>query len=119
MSVDGIGRGGRPPKIEGGQVGELKRSGAAFNVPSGSTQVQSTSATSEATLLEQVRDGSLNLDAYLEQRVGEAVQHLKGSVSAEQMEFIERELRAQLKDDPVLVDLVRRATGRREESDEA
>jgi hypothetical protein len=39
------------------------------------------------------------------------VGHLEGRLSPEQLEFVKEELRAQLQSDPVLIELVRRATG--------
>ena len=64
-----------------------------------------------AELLEQVQRGEVQLDAYLDVRVQDAVGHLEGKLSPEQLEFVKEELREQLRSDPVLMELVRRATG--------
>lgn len=62
-------------------------------------------------LLEGVQRGEVELDTYLDVRVDEAVGHLEGKLSPEQLEFVREELREQLRNDPVLLELVRRATG--------
>jgi hypothetical protein len=43
--------------------------------------------------------------------VADATAHLEGKLAAEQLEFVKRSLRQQLSTDPVLVELIRRATG--------
>jgi hypothetical protein len=50
-------------------------------------------------------------DQYLDTRVSDAVQHLEGQLPAEQMDFVKTSLREHLASDPVLMELVRRATG--------
>ena len=54
------------------------------------------------------------MDAYLDARVEEAVQHLADRLGADQLEFVKSSLREQLRTDPVLTELVRRATGAQE-----
>ncbi|MBN1609570.1 MAG: hypothetical protein JW940_23260, partial [Polyangiaceae bacterium] len=61
--------------------------------------------------LERVRSGELSLDQYLDGRVQEAVQHLVGKLSPDQLDFVRETLREQLSSDPVLVELVGRAVG--------
>ena len=58
-----------------------------------------------------LKDEFGRLDAYLDIRVADAVGHLEGKLSPEQLEFVKEELREQLRSDPVLIELVRRATG--------
>ena len=55
--------------------------------------------------------GELSLETYLDARVAEATSHLEGKISLEGLDFVRRSLRDQLATDPVLVALVRRATG--------
>lgn len=120
MAIDGIGRGGGPPKIDG-QPGKAERAGGAkFSVPTAAAPLATTGAqaTNAAEVLKQVRSGEMSLNAYLEVRVDEAVEHLDGSLTSEQMDYIKQQLRNQLHDDPVLTDLVRRATGKRPEPQE-
>jgi hypothetical protein len=53
----------------------------------------------------------MSVDQYLDTRVEQAVDHLRDKLSAEQLEFVKSSLREQLAADPVLAELVRRATG--------
>lgn len=62
-------------------------------------------------MLERLRRGEIGLDEYLDERTEQAVQHLKGTLSAEQLGSVRATLREQLLTDPVLVELLRRATG--------
>ena len=55
--------------------------------------------------------GELTLEQYLDRRVEDAVRHLDGRVSHEQLDFVRETLREQLSNDPGLIELVRRATG--------
>ncbi len=56
--------------------------------------------------------GEIGLDEYLDARVQEATQHLASKLSPDQIEFVKSTLRAQFETDPVLIELVRRATGK-------
>jgi hypothetical protein len=67
--------------------------------------------TGASDALERVRSGELSLDQYLDGRVQEAVQHLVGKLSPEQLDFVRGTLREQLSSDPVLVELVQRTVG--------
>lgn len=106
MAIDGVGRGGGPPKISPGVVPALGPSGERFEL--GAERV---GAAQGAELLERVQRGEVELDAYLDVRVNDAVGHLEGKLPPEQLEFVREELREQLRNDPVLIELVRRATG--------
>jgi hypothetical protein len=106
MAIDGIGKGGEPPKVDSGipSVGEVESE--RFELSTDGVE-----GPQSAGLLEQVHKGEVGLDAYLDVRVNDAVGHLQGRLSPEQLEFVKEELRAQLQTDPVLIELVRRATG--------
>jgi hypothetical protein len=56
--------------------------------------------------------GEISFDQYLDLHAAEAMRHLEGKLPASERAFIEAELRAELESDPVLQELVRRATGR-------
>ena len=109
MGIDGIGKpgpGGLPPGAAGsGPVGgpgeqfQVGKSSAATGVEGSDT-------------LGRLQRGELTLDAYLDARSAEAVRHLEGKLPPEQLEFVQQTLREQLASDPVLVELVRRATGK-------
>ena len=65
----------------------------------------------EASPLERLKSGEINLDGYLDQRVHHATSHLVGRIDGEQLAFIRSSLRSQLEQDPGLAALVHRATG--------
>lgn len=109
MSVDGIGSGGRNV----GSVGSAAPA-AAPSAATGPSEVGRTSETEGAaapSALERLGRGEITLDQYLDVRVSDAVRHLEGRMPAEQMEFLRAALRDSLASDPVLAELVRRATG--------
>ncbi len=70
------------------------------------------SATRQASAsLQRVQSGELSLEEYLEERTERALDHVRGKVDDDMLETIRVTLRAQLRSDPVLVELVRKATG--------
>jgi len=108
MPIDGIGKppsipppGGMPPTSGTGAPG-----GEGFRV---GTAAASNVTGSDLARLER---GEIGLDAYLDARVGEATKHLEGRLARAELDYVRRTLRAELESDPVLVELVRRATGR-------
>ena len=106
MGIDGIGQGGGVPKVGPGPSSIAGADSEKFEL-----LPESVERSDGAELLEQVQRGEIRLDAYLDIRVADAVGHLEGRLSPEQMEFVKEELREQLRSDPVLIELVRRATG--------
>src|SRR5262245_32858636 len=109
MSIDGIGR----PPIPPGGPGSVAGPGAspeaneAFQVkPSAEAQPGA-----PANLLSRLQSGELSLDQYLDLRVQEAVAPLVSRLRPEQIEIVKGTLRAELETDPVLIELVQRATG--------
>ena len=112
MGIDGIGKpgpGGLPGSLPGAaSSGAVGGSGEEFKV------VKSSTATGieGSDALGRLQRGELALDDYLDARSAEAVRHLEGKLPAEQLEFVQQTLREQLASDPVLVELVRRATGK-------
>jgi len=107
MGIDGIS--GRGPGGLGGVTGPNApvRTSDSFRLDAqGSVE-----RTGLSDALEKVRSGELSLDQYLDGRVQEAVQHLVGKLSPEQLDFVRETLREQLSSDPVLVELVQRSVG--------
>ena len=105
MTIDRIGK-------RDGVQGIDPSPGAAPSAPSGGTfKVERAAAAQATSALDKVRSGDITLDQYLDRKVEEATQHLAGCASPEQLSFIKSSLREQLASDPVLVDLVRAATG--------
>lgn len=110
MGIDGIGKpGGGAPG-----VGGIAGPGASAPTKGETFRVDKTTASAPAAgpdALGQLQRGEIGLDQYLDTRVAEAVQHLQGKLPVDQLEFVKHSLREQLATDPVLVELVRRATG--------
>ena len=111
MSIDSI---GKPPGAGIGGIGsatskEVARTAEPFNKvdPSGSA----TAGGRVSPALAKLQSGELSLDQYLDGRVSDAVSHLVDKLSPEQLEFVKQSLRDQMATDPVLVELVQRATG--------
>jgi hypothetical protein len=114
MGIDGIGQGGGTPKVGPGPASISGPESDKFEL-----LPESVERSGGAELLDQVQRGEIRLDAYLDVRVANAVGHLEGKLSPEQLEFVKDELREQLRSDPVLIELVRRATGQSPETQDA
>ncbi|HVW27363.1 MAG TPA: hypothetical protein VHC69_18495 [Polyangiaceae bacterium] len=61
--------------------------------------------------LRQLRSGEITIDEYLDLRADAAVAHLTNFLTASELQTIRETIREQLTTDPVLLELVRRATG--------
>src|SRR5687767_6162090 len=108
MGIDGIGKPPSPPGVGG-------PSGVASGGASGGTfRVDQTGGAAPTTSpeLDRLGRGEISLNEYLDAQVGDATQHLQGKLSPEQLDFVKSTLRAQLETDPVLIELVQRATGK-------
>jgi hypothetical protein len=107
MGIDGI---GKPPPIGPASGAPAPAaSGGEFRLPG----AEGAAPSSDLARLER---GELGLDAYLDARVTEATRHLSDRLGPEQLEFVRSTLRSELAADPVLVELVRRTTGKTVES---
>ena|ERR1700742_90250 len=114
MGVDGIGNGGRPlpdlakvANVGGGEVDGVRAAEGA----SGGEAARGAERSSGSALLDQLRNGEISFDGYLDAQVNAAVSHVQGSLQPGQIDLIREVLREQLAADPVLAELVRRATG--------
>jgi hypothetical protein len=54
----------------------------------------------------------MSLDDYLDERAEAALEHLKGRVSSERLALVRESLREHIRTDPVVVEMIRRLTGR-------
>lgn len=106
MGIDGI---GKPPSIPPAGV-----PGGASPVSSAARdfQLDSVSKAAPSGDLARLERGEIELSTYLDARVEDATRHLSSTLSPSQLEFVKQTLRSQLESDPVLVELVRRATGK-------
>lgn len=113
MGIDGIGRGGGKP-VSG--VGAADAPGAAPEV-AGVAAPEATAApgASEAVAgtgpLARLQRGEIGLTEYLDLRVADAVAPYVGKLPAAQLDVIRDTLRDAMVSDPVVQELVRRATG--------
>ncbi len=111
MGIDGIG--GGPPRIPGssGGSGPAAEAGTTFRVEApAASEVDAAGQAQAPGALERLHSGEIDLEQYLDARVADAVSHLEARLAPAQLDFVRAELRAQLVEDPVLVELVRRAT---------
>lgn len=117
MSIDGL---GRPPAPPASGVSPLAgpAEASASSEPFRAERPAGAAAAEAAGPLARLESGELSLDQYLDMRVDEAVAPFGDRLSASQLEFMKTSLRAELEADPVLVELVRRATGARAGSSE-
>ena len=108
MGIDGIQKpGGGTPKIESSGTprtdGDFK---ATLDTPASAPTLGANSSTA----LQRLDAGNISVDEYLDLQVNEAVAHLEGKLPPNQLQFVRESLRDQLREDPVLVELVRRTT---------
>lgn len=117
MGIDGIGKKGPPdappaagtpgasrtqPTGKPFEVDAARKSGAAARA----AEVQATAPTP----LERLRAGEIDVKGYVDAKVQEATAHL-GPMPPEKLEQIRAALRVRIGSDPLLVELVRKATG--------
>jgi hypothetical protein len=123
--VDGIGKGGPPPKPAGGVggAGGAEKTGAAdrpFTVervdPTKAAEAKApvdaatgVSAPGGPTPLQRLRAGEIDVNGYIDLKVDAATKSLP--VSPADLEEIKKTLRDQMRTDPGLAELVRAATG--------
>jgi hypothetical protein len=111
MSIDGIGKPGGPaPGAPASPAAPASPSPASFAV--GGATAAPAAASSGSDAFSALERGELTVEQYLEARVESAVAPLVAKLSPEQLEFVRGELRGALETDPVLVELVRKSTGR-------
>lgn len=110
MGIDGIGGpGGRGPI--GGPKPASGPEGKHFGDALSPTSADAATSVSKSQGLEQLERGEISLEEYLDQRAEQAVIHLVERLSSAELDFVRQSLREQLRTDPVLVELVKRATG--------
>jgi hypothetical protein len=122
MAIDRIGKGaGLPPTPDTSApqaAGGAAPTGATFKIDrpepaaggARADQAGAVDATREATPLDRLRAGEVDVHGYIDLKVDEATSPLKG-LSAAELDDIKSVLRDQMKSDPGLAELVRSATG--------
>ena len=108
MSIDGI---GEPSGVTpGASVPGAAPAHGSFEV--GAAEAASSSeSTAGSEAFRALERGEIDVAQYLDARVEGALAPLASKLSPQQLDFVRSELRAALESDPVLVELVRKATG--------
>jgi hypothetical protein len=113
MSIDRIGKGAPPPAPPVEQAGASRvTGGTAFevNAPRPQAPAQASAIEPPRAALDRLRAGEIDLSGYLDLKVDEATAHLAALPTAE-LQAIQHALRERIASDPMLVELVRTATG--------
>jgi hypothetical protein len=108
MGIDRIDKGSPP-----GGIGSPDAAGSSAVTPKESFEVEKVAdptAIDASSPLARLRAGEIDVESYLDLRVEQATNHLVGTIDDERLEVIRSSLRAQLETDPILMDLVQRAT---------
>ena len=108
MGIDGIGKG---PGVTPGSLKPASASVEGTRSDFSLGSVRESKPPDAVEPLTQLQRGEISFDEYLDTRVSAAVEHLQGSLSTEQLGFVREQLREQIQTDPVLTELLRRATG--------
>lgn len=109
MGIDGIGKPVSPPNL--GELSSVESAEVRLE-PMRATRSDAPAAIgpSESGLLSQLEQGQITREQYLDGRIDEAVSPFASRLSPDQLEHIRSTLREQLQLDPMVVDLIRRAT---------
>jgi hypothetical protein len=113
MGIDGIGKKAPPVPGAGGTTGagRATETGGTFEVPKAAAATQTAPVEASArSPLDRLKAGEIDLTGYVDAKVHEATAHL-GPLPAARLDAIRSALRDRLASDPLLVDLVRTATG--------
>lgn len=118
MGIDGIGKKGPPaaPAAPGTPgASRTEKAGKPFEVggsekSGGAARAAEVKAAAGPTPLERLRAGEIDVKGYVDAKVQEATAHL-GPMPPEKLEQIRAALRDRLGSDPLLVELVKKATG--------
>jgi hypothetical protein len=112
MGIDGIGKGagvGAVAPEVASKVGDAAKVGTTAE-PFRVGKAAPTQGSAPISL-DRVRSGEISVSEYLDRKVSEVTSHLVDRLSPDQLAFVQENLREQLSTDPVLVDLVKAATG--------
>jgi hypothetical protein len=117
MGIDGIGKKappGAPPAAGTAGATRAQQTGKSFEVdPSDKSGAAARADEVKATAptpLERLRAGEIDVRGYVDAKVQEATAHL-GPMPPEKLEQIRATLRDRIGSDPLLVELVKKATG--------
>lgn len=113
MGIDRIGKKG-PPLPSSTSTGgvspgvRVKRPFESSEIPFATKKIDA--ATTPRTALERLRSGEIDVTGYVDVKVNEATSHL-AALPPSELDWVRSALRDRMAQDPMLVDLVRTATG--------
>ena len=118
MGIDRIGKGGTAPPPDLDKVDQVDKRGKTGAVDKTfgvertdrAKEAAAVDATQAASPLAQLKAGTIGVEQYLDLKVDAATKSLDGMPAAE-LADIKKMLRDQLASDPLLVDMVKAATG--------
>jgi len=117
MGIDGIGKkgpAGAPPATGTPAASRAQQTGKPFQIDqsdkSGAAERAAEVKATAPTPLERLRAGEIDVKGYVDAKVQEATAHL-GPMPPEKLEQIRAALRDRIGSDPLLVELVKKATG--------
>jgi hypothetical protein len=116
MGIDRIGKGGAATPPEVGGTDKATKTGAvdkAFSVDRAdrAKEAAPVDASQAASPLAQLKSGAIDVEQYLDLKVEHATMSLD-AMPARELAEIKKVLREQLASDPLLVDMVKSATGK-------
>ncbi|MCU0694071.1 MAG: hypothetical protein MUF54_21985 [Polyangiaceae bacterium] len=108
MGIDRIGKPAGPAGVGPTDLASIAETvdAAPFSIG----KVDKATQIAPVSALDQLRAGRIDVDTYVSLKVEQATAHLAQHVDGQQLEFIRSALRAQLEQDPMLVELMKRAT---------
>jgi len=115
LGIDRVGSGGVPPEAPVAEQGTGRSSATRaeapqFDVSRGARPVDAPTEVKPSAALEGVRNGSLDVNGYVDAKVHDATAHLS-HLTPTQLATVQGLVRSQLLADPHLRDLVQHATG--------
>ncbi|MGA3119376.1 MAG: hypothetical protein ABSF69_01285 [Polyangiaceae bacterium] len=110
MGIDPIGKEGASVPTSVGSPSPALEAQRPFDLSEAARVESAGAADAPPTSLDQLRAGRITLEGYLALKVDEATVHL-GSLPSPEREMIRSVLLERIASDPMLVDLVREATG--------
>jgi hypothetical protein len=113
MGIDRIGKGGAAPPPDLDKVGKTGAVETPFAVDRADRvkEAAPVDASQGTSPLAQLKAGTIDVERYLDLKVDEATKTLDG-LPAAQLDEIKQALREKIATDPLLVDLVKSATGK-------
>lgn len=108
MGIDPI---GKPPGTDKAVDAATAGKPGAFNRALEAGGSEQARGSDSVELIDQLERGEIDVERYLQVRVDQSVAHLESVLTPEQLDLVKQRLHEQMRTDPVLIELTRRATG--------